>query len=121
MSYSLGSIAKAVFAGFAAFSTASVAAAHGADLSVLSPGDWLVILGGTLTAAGGTFQITNKPSGPEASPSETVANAVAQAAAAKDTATAEFDAVVKAATSVVGDVPVFGPAAQAVLAALPKL
>jgi len=121
MKYTPATIAKALFAGLAAFSAAATAAAGGLDLSSLTAGQWMTAVGAMLVAAGGTFGIPNKSTEPVVSTADqaitAIQNTVQQAAAAKT----ELERVQQAATAALNNVPILGPLATQILSGLPRL
>lgn len=64
--YTIPQIAKSVTAAAVATIGAAAAAAGGADLSVLTAGQWAIALGAGLTAFGGTFGVPNAKTPPSA-------------------------------------------------------
>lgn len=117
MKYSAGQIAKS----FAAFGVAAIgaatAAAGGADLSILDPGQWMIALGAGLTSAGAVFATPNKDS--KSATDQVVAGIPVVIAQAQE-AQANLDKVRQATNDALGNVPVFGPAAQQIINNLPR-
>ncbi|AOZ61252.1 holin [Mycobacterium phage DarthPhader] len=111
MSYSPAVIAKSLMAFATATIGAAALAAHGADLSVLSLGDWLGAIGAGLVSGGAVFGTPNKSATPELAPAEVVANGVSAVIAARDAAQAEYDKVQQVVTNVASQIPALGPLA----------
>jgi hypothetical protein len=119
MKYTPATIAKALFAFVTALIAAAAGSAHGADLSVLDFGQWMIALGAALTAGGGVFVLPNKSTEPVVSPAEQVVNGVQAVISAQANATAELDKVKQAVTAAVGVIPGIGPLAAQVINSFP--
>lgn len=117
MSYTPAQIAKSLVAFGIAAVGAATAAAGGADLSVLDPGQWMIALGAGLTAAGGVFATPNAST--STATDQVVAGipiVLAQAKEAQD----NLEKVRQTASEALGSVPLFGPAARDLLNSLPR-
>ncbi|AXH48787.1 holin [Mycobacterium phage Steamy] len=112
--------AKAIFAGLVAIISAASLKAGGPDLSVLTAGDWLAVIGAGLVTGTGTFAVPNKSTEPSLSPTEAVVSGVQQVIAARATAQAELDKVTSVLGDIAGQIPVYGDEAKAIVNALPK-
>lgn len=120
MKYTPATIAKSLMSGIVAFIGAAAAGAHGADLSALDLGGWMLALGSGVTAAGAVFATPNKqqsagdvePATPPAPIADVAIDAVQQTAQNAAHGMAELDRVMQAARDIIGAAPaVVGPAA----------
>lgn len=117
MKYSAGMIAKSLVAFAVGTIGAATAAAGGPDLAGLDFGQWLGALAAGLAGAGGVFAVPNKPH--ESAADIVISNipvVVEQAQQAQD----NLNKVRQATSDALGDIPVFGPAAQKIISGLPR-
>ncbi|AEJ92324.1 hypothetical protein TIMSHEL_10 [Mycobacterium phage Timshel] len=114
--YTVGSVAKAIMGGFVTASGALAAMKVGADVSVLSPDQWLLVAGAFLTGAGGVFAVPNADT---ETPGDKVVKGVEAVIEAQKTAQAELDRVKGAVTGAVGTVPGLGPLASDLINSIP--
>lgn len=116
MTYTVGTIAKALVAFGITATTTAAGLAGGPDLSVLDPGQWMAVLGAALTAAGGVFAVPNKKK-PEPStvPVDTAITAIQETVQQAVEATSELERLKQVAGGVLGAVPVLGPLAEQAL------
>lgn len=118
MTYSIGTIAKALVAFGVATIGAATTAAGGPDLSHLDFGSWFAALAVGLTAAGGVFVTPNKP---HESAADQVINNIPVVVQNASDALSELDRVKQAASDALAQVPVLGPLAQAAINSIPKI
>lgn len=118
MTYTIGTVAKALVAFGVAAIGAATTAAGGPDLSHLDFGSWISALAVGLTAAGGVFVTPNKDHNPVSAADQVINNIPIVVQNASD-AINELDKVKQAATTALGQVPVLGPLAQAAINSLP--
>jgi len=117
MKYTAATIAKSLVAFGIATVGAATAAAGGADLSALDPGQWMIALGAGLTAGGGVFATPNAST--NTATDQVVAGIPIVLAQAKE-ATDNLEKVRTAASDALGNVPVFGDEAQRIINSLPR-
>lgn len=113
MKYTPATIAKSLISGVVAFVGAAAAGAHGADLSTLDLGGWMLALGSGVTAAGAVFATPKKQQpadAGEAEPAPPIADvaidAVQQTVQNAAHGVAELDRVMQVARDVISATPV---------------
>lgn len=109
MSYTAGQIAKSFAAFGVAVIGAATAAAGGADLSVLDPGQWMIAVGAGLTSAGAVFAT---PNAEQDTATDRVVAGIPVVLKEAQEAQANLEKVRQTASDALGNVPVFGPAAR---------
>jgi hypothetical protein len=117
MKYSAAQVAKSLVAFGVATIGAATAAAGGADLSVLDPGQWMIAIGAGLTAGGGVFVTPNQSSN---SATDMVVAGIPVVVAQAAEAQANLDKVRQSAADALGELPVFGDAAKQIINSLPR-
>jgi hypothetical protein len=115
---SLSVIAKALVAVIFATAGAASLKAGGADLSVLTAGDWMAALGAGLVSGGAVYGTPNKT--PELAPTEVIATTVQSVIDARAQAQSDLEKVTAVLKDAAGQLPIYGPEAKAVLDSLPK-
>ena len=112
MSYTVGSVAKAIAAFATAALGAATVAAGGPDLTVLSFGEIVGSLGAGLVAFGATFRIRNEDT---ESVTERVVAGIPVVLQQAQEAQANLDKVRQATTDALGNIPVFGEEARRIV------
>lgn len=116
--YTPATIAKALSAFGISTIGAAISAAHGADLATLDFGSWVGAIGAGLVAGGAVFAVPNKSHEPEVSPADQIVAALPVVVAAQAQAAADIDKIKQAAADALGQVPIVGPLATQVIAAV---
>lgn len=122
MKYTPATIAKALVAFVIGAAGAAGTASGGLDVSTLSVGQWLFVVGTGLTTAGGVFATPNKSTDPVLTPAERITQDVQQVVSDAQIAQLALNQVTGVVTGAVRAIPgvgqVLGPLAQQALSAL---